>query len=198
MYIGLIKACSRMLSARPPLLLIWISAYCRDYNTREFSFQSSPTARKKGFIFFSPLCFRPCCFLPAGRGSCFAGFPFATAPRRRGCIRAESVSWTCRHELYFIYLTKSNPPTPPFFIFLFKQFTAWVDAVIFVFSLESEASFNAIYSYHAKMAQYRNAAEIPFILVGTQGSLHSLVNVVKKKSDNGADFSRVIIFTPQT
>jgi Arf-GAP/GTPase/ANK repeat/PH domain-containing protein 1/3 len=45
-----------------------------------------------------------------------------------------------------------------------------VDAVIFVFSLESEASFNAIYSYHAKMAQFRNASEIPFILVGTQGT----------------------------
>ncbi|XP_059351406.1 centaurin-gamma-1A-like isoform X2 [Daphnia carinata] len=52
------------------------------------------------------------------------------------------------------------------------QFTAWVDAVIFVFSLESEASFNAIYSYHAKMAQYRNAAEIPFILVGTQDGIN--------------------------
>ncbi len=49
------------------------------------------------------------------------------------------------------------------------QFTAWVDAVIFVFSLESEASFQAVYGYHSKMAQYRNAAEIPFILVGTQG-----------------------------
>uniref|UniRef100_A0A0P6EXW1 Arf-GAP with GTPase, ANK repeat and PH domain-containing protein n=2 Tax=Daphnia magna TaxID=35525 RepID=A0A0P6EXW1_9CRUS len=52
------------------------------------------------------------------------------------------------------------------------QFTAWVDAVIFVFSLESEASFNAIYNYHDKMAQYRNAAEIPFILVGTQDGIN--------------------------
>ncbi|XP_046451966.1 centaurin-gamma-1A-like isoform X2 [Daphnia pulex] len=52
------------------------------------------------------------------------------------------------------------------------QFTAWVDAVIFVFSLESEASFNAIYSYHAKMAQFRNASEIPFILVGTQDGIN--------------------------
>lgn len=52
--------------------------------------------------------------------------------------------------------------------FLF-QFTAWVDAVIFVFSLENEASFNAIYSYYTKMAHYRNSAEIPLILVGTQG-----------------------------
>ena len=51
------------------------------------------------------------------------------------------------------------------------QFTAWVDAVIFVFSLESEASFQSIYNYHSKMAQFRNAAEIPCILVGTQGPL---------------------------
>lgn len=49
------------------------------------------------------------------------------------------------------------------------QFSAWVDAVIFVFSLENEASFNAIYAYYTKMSHYRNAAEIPLILVGTQG-----------------------------
>lgn len=41
--------------------------------------------------------------------------------------------------------------------------------MIFVFSLDSEASFSAVYNYHAKMAQFRNAAEIPCILVGTQG-----------------------------
>ncbi|XP_046683093.1 centaurin-gamma-1A isoform X3 [Homalodisca vitripennis] len=51
------------------------------------------------------------------------------------------------------------------------QFTAWVDAVIFVFSLENEASFNAIYSYYTKMAHYRNSAEIPLILVGTQDAI---------------------------
>lgn len=55
---------------------------------------------------------------------------------------------------------------PPFSIF---QFAAWVDAVIFVFSLENEASFNAIYTYYTKMAHYRNSGEIPIILVGTQG-----------------------------
>lgn len=51
------------------------------------------------------------------------------------------------------------------------QFTAWVDAVIFVFSLENEASFNAIYNYYTKMAHYRNSAEIPLILVGTQDAI---------------------------
>ena len=45
-----------------------------------------------------------------------------------------------------------------------------MDAVIFVFSLENETSFNAIYNYYAKMAQYRNIQEIPIILVGTQGT----------------------------
>lgn len=49
------------------------------------------------------------------------------------------------------------------------QFSAWVDAVIFVFSLENEASFNAIYNYYTKMTLYRNAIEVPLILVGTQG-----------------------------
>ena len=52
---------------------------------------------------------------------------------------------------------------------IFIQFTSWVDAVIFVFSLENETSFNAIYNYYAKMAQYRNIQDVPLILVGTQG-----------------------------
>ncbi|KAG5891814.1 hypothetical protein JTB14_027776 [Gonioctena quinquepunctata] len=51
------------------------------------------------------------------------------------------------------------------------QFTAWVDAVIFVFSLENESSFNAIFNYYTKMSHYRNAAEIPLILVGTQDAI---------------------------
>jgi GTPase SAR1 family protein len=49
-----------------------------------------------------------------------------------------------------------------------------VDAVIFVFSLENEASFNAIYAYYTKMSHYRNAAEVPIILVGTQGEFHPI------------------------
>ncbi|XP_040569341.1 centaurin-gamma-1A isoform X1 [Lepeophtheirus salmonis] len=51
------------------------------------------------------------------------------------------------------------------------QFTSWVDAVIFVFSLENETSFNAIYNYYAKMSQFRNLQEIPLILVGTQDAI---------------------------
>ena len=56
-----------------------------------------------------------------------------------------------------------------FFFFFCSQFSTWVDAVIFVFSLENESSFNAIYHYYSKMNFFRNTAEIPIILVGTQG-----------------------------
>ncbi|XP_040065968.1 centaurin-gamma-1A isoform X3 [Ixodes scapularis] len=51
------------------------------------------------------------------------------------------------------------------------QFSCWVDAVIFVFSLENEASFSAIYSYYMRMAHFRNAADLPLILVGTQDAI---------------------------
>ncbi|CDW56626.1 arf GAP with GTPase, ANK repeat and PH [Trichuris trichiura] len=52
-----------------------------------------------------------------------------------------------------------------------QQFTHWVDAVIFVFSLKDETSFNAVYHYYAKMAHYRNTADIPLVLVGTQDAI---------------------------
>ena len=67
-------------------------------------------------------------------------------------------------ELQVIIINESFSSHPFFF-----QFTSWVDAVIFVFSLENETSFNAIYNYYAKMAQYRNIQDVPLILVGTQG-----------------------------
>ncbi|KAK2145956.1 hypothetical protein LSH36_644g01080 [Paralvinella palmiformis] len=51
------------------------------------------------------------------------------------------------------------------------QFTNWVDAVVCVFSVENEMSFNAIYTYYTKMAHYRNLNEIPVILVGTQDAI---------------------------
>lgn len=54
----------------------------------------------------------------------------------------------------------------PFFIL---QFAMWVDAVIFVFSLEDEISFQTVYHYYSRMANYRNTSEIPMVLVGTQG-----------------------------
>lgn len=58
-----------------------------------------------------------------------------------------------------------------FFLFINFQFAAWVDAVIFVFSLENEASYNAVSNYYTKMSHFRNSSEIPIILVGTQGKL---------------------------
>uniref|UniRef100_A0A8C4MVB0 Arf-GAP with GTPase, ANK repeat and PH domain-containing protein 1 n=1 Tax=Equus asinus TaxID=9793 RepID=A0A8C4MVB0_EQUAS len=48
------------------------------------------------------------------------------------------------------------------------QFAMWVDAVIFVFSLEDEISFQTVYHYYSRMANYRNTSEIPLVLVGTQ------------------------------
>jgi hypothetical protein len=65
-----------------------------------------------------------------------------------------------------------------------------VDAVIFVFSLENETSFNAIYNYYAKMSKYRNMQDIPIILVGTQGAdvLPEPHCSVCSKSDFFADF----------
>ncbi|XP_059823160.1 arf-GAP with GTPase, ANK repeat and PH domain-containing protein 1 isoform X2 [Hypanus sabinus] len=51
------------------------------------------------------------------------------------------------------------------------QFAMWVDAVIFVFSLEDENSFNAVYYYYSRMANYRSTTEIPMVLVGTQDAI---------------------------
>ncbi|EDL92081.1 centaurin, gamma 2 (predicted) [Rattus norvegicus] len=49
----------------------------------------------------------------------------------------------------------------------------WVDAVIFVFSLEDEISFQTVYHYYSRMANYRNTSEIPLVLVGTQDAISS-------------------------
>ncbi|XP_044278458.1 arf-GAP with GTPase, ANK repeat and PH domain-containing protein 3 isoform X2 [Varanus komodoensis] len=48
------------------------------------------------------------------------------------------------------------------------QFAAWVDAVVFVFSLEDEISFQTVYNYYLRLCSYRNASEVPMVLVGTQ------------------------------
>ncbi|XP_044287735.1 arf-GAP with GTPase, ANK repeat and PH domain-containing protein 1 isoform X4 [Varanus komodoensis] len=53
------------------------------------------------------------------------------------------------------------------------QFAMWVDAVIFVFSLEDEISFQTVYHYYTRMANYRNTNEIPMVLVGTQDAISS-------------------------
>lgn len=53
---------------------------------------------------------------------------------------------------------------------LCPQFAAWVDAVVFVFSLEDEISFQTVYNYFVRLSGYRNTAEVPMVLVGTQGA----------------------------
>uniref|UniRef100_A0A3Q1GMF2 Arf-GAP with GTPase, ANK repeat and PH domain-containing protein 1 n=1 Tax=Acanthochromis polyacanthus TaxID=80966 RepID=A0A3Q1GMF2_9TELE len=53
------------------------------------------------------------------------------------------------------------------------QFALWVDAVIFVFSLEDELSFQTVYHYFSRLASFRNTAELPLVLVGTQDAISS-------------------------
>lgn len=51
------------------------------------------------------------------------------------------------------------------------QFSCWVDAVIFVFSLDNQESFETIKEYYQKLASYRlNLDQVSLILVGTQDS----------------------------
>nr|XP_046263290.1 arf-GAP with GTPase, ANK repeat and PH domain-containing protein 3 isoform X4 [Scatophagus argus] len=52
------------------------------------------------------------------------------------------------------------------------QFATWVDAVVFVFSLEDEISFQTVYNYFVRLSNYsRNTAEVPMVLVGTQDAI---------------------------
>ena len=51
------------------------------------------------------------------------------------------------------------------------QFTQWADAVIFVFSLENEESFNCVYNFYTRMAHYRQLSNLPIVLVGTQDTI---------------------------
>ncbi|XP_045534934.1 centaurin-gamma-1A isoform X1 [Papilio machaon] len=67
------------------------------------------------------------------------------------------------HSYLLLIRDEGGPPE--------MQFTAWVDAVIFVFSLENEISYKTVSTYFNKMSHYRNSAEIPIILVGTQDAI---------------------------
>uniref|UniRef100_A0A7N8XR05 ArfGAP with GTPase domain, ankyrin repeat and PH domain 2 n=1 Tax=Mastacembelus armatus TaxID=205130 RepID=A0A7N8XR05_9TELE len=51
------------------------------------------------------------------------------------------------------------------------QFSSWVDAVILVFSLENEASFQELYQLYSQLSAYRT--DIPVIVVGTQDKISS-------------------------
>ncbi|KAM3872594.1 arf-GAP with GTPase, ANK repeat and PH domain-containing protein 2 [Diretmus argenteus] len=51
------------------------------------------------------------------------------------------------------------------------QFSSWVDAVIAVFSLENEASFQELYQLYSQLSAHRT--DIPVIVVGTQDKISS-------------------------
>ncbi|XP_040906681.1 arf-GAP with GTPase, ANK repeat and PH domain-containing protein 2 isoform X2 [Toxotes jaculatrix] len=51
------------------------------------------------------------------------------------------------------------------------QFSSWVDAVILVFSLENEASFQELYQLYSQLSEFRT--DIPVIVVGTQDKISS-------------------------
>ncbi|KAF7208537.1 arf-GAP with GTPase, ANK repeat and PH domain-containing protein 1 [Nothobranchius furzeri] len=53
------------------------------------------------------------------------------------------------------------------------MFASWVDAVILVFSLENESSFQEVYKFYHQLAMHRPIIEIPFVVVGTQDKISS-------------------------
>ncbi|KAM9252095.1 LOW QUALITY PROTEIN: arf-GAP with GTPase, ANK repeat and PH domain-containing protein 2 [Cariama cristata] len=53
------------------------------------------------------------------------------------------------------------------------KFASWADAVIFVFSLENESSFEEVTQLHALLSGYRAASEVALALVGTQDKISS-------------------------
>ncbi|XP_022658242.1 centaurin-gamma-1A-like isoform X2 [Varroa jacobsoni] len=62
------------------------------------------------------------------------------------------------------------------------QFAQWVDAVLLVFSLENEGSFQEILAFYKKMRNFRN--DVPVVLVGTQDAISE--NNPRKISDQRA------------
>ncbi|KAK6308389.1 hypothetical protein J4Q44_G00216600 [Coregonus suidteri] len=53
------------------------------------------------------------------------------------------------------------------------QFSSWVDAVVLVFSLENEASFQDVYQLYSQLNTHRSTADIPLVVVGTQDKISS-------------------------
>ncbi|XP_072512627.1 arf-GAP with GTPase, ANK repeat and PH domain-containing protein 2 isoform X2 [Salminus brasiliensis] len=69
---------------------------------------------------------------------------------------------------------ETEPPSP--------QFSSWVDAVIMVFSLENEASFQEVYKCFSELSAHRNTADIGLVVVGTQDKISSTnVRVIEDK-----------------
>ncbi|XP_074835609.1 arf-GAP with GTPase, ANK repeat and PH domain-containing protein 2 isoform X3 [Carettochelys insculpta] len=53
------------------------------------------------------------------------------------------------------------------------KFASWVDAVVFVFSLENEGSFQQVAQYYSLLSSYRSPSEVAVALVGTQDKISS-------------------------
>ncbi|KAM6308088.1 LOW QUALITY PROTEIN: arf-GAP with GTPase, ANK repeat and PH domain-containing protein 2 [Podargus strigoides] len=53
------------------------------------------------------------------------------------------------------------------------KFASWADAVIFVFSLENESSFEDVTQLHALLSGYQGTGEVALALVGTQDKISS-------------------------
>ncbi|GAB0201392.1 arf-GAP with GTPase, ANK repeat and PH domain-containing protein 2 [Grus japonensis] len=53
------------------------------------------------------------------------------------------------------------------------KFASWADAVIFVFSLENESSFEEVTQLHELLSGYRGTSEVALALVGTQDKISS-------------------------
>eukprot|EP00064_Thunnus_orientalis_P019295 superscaffoldBa00004763_g19411 len=54
------------------------------------------------------------------------------------------------------------------------QFALWVDAVIFVFSLEDEISFQTVYHYFSRLANFRNTTDLPLVLTLFKLSVYAI------------------------
>lgn len=63
------------------------------------------------------------------------------------------------------------------------QFCSWVDAVILVFSLENEASFQELYQLYSQLSSQRT--DVPVIVVGTQGQQMKQLGVVVSRAGPG-------------
>ncbi|NXF93356.1 AGAP2 protein, partial [Eubucco bourcierii] len=53
------------------------------------------------------------------------------------------------------------------------KFASWADAVILVFSLENESSFQEVCQLHALLSAHHGATEVALALVGTQDKISS-------------------------
>ncbi|KJH50245.1 Miro-like protein, partial [Dictyocaulus viviparus] len=50
------------------------------------------------------------------------------------------------------------------------QFSLWADAVIFVYSVDNQESFERVRHFYSHMNKFRNVADMPVLLVGTKVS----------------------------